>query len=415
MLSQLTYIRRGVRSRAFTLVELLVVVLIIVVLMGLLIPALSSARNSAKKASTVQLMQSVLAACSAYKIDHPSQETPGPFTVEQIGSTQNNPVFGPGISSMQNALLDLSGGVVAKGASAPAADASTHQTLISFKNTGGAPSNVLVDPGLVGAPGGPGYLSIPAANRALVEGKRNFGRPFIAATPTNNTSMNYFPDVVDAWGYPILMWVQNPAAGPNPAFASMNSPFNTTDLTAVRARFYWMSNAEYLIAHSLGPNALAEDMLACLGKKSTGNAGITGPPPNSDADRIASMEALLGNPGEPMITKVKGPLDSSMVSPVYSPAKAGAVNNSPLARRQTLGVAGGFEVHPGSAKGDIILHSAGVDGYYLSRNGNAFIRATYLPYDDRNGNGQNDGGNEVLPGNYKWIEQFDDFTVAGGS
>ncbi len=62
-------IAHPVRRRGFTLIELLTVIAIISLLIGVLVPAVSAARNSAKKASTQNLIESIGKGCEMFQRD----------------------------------------------------------------------------------------------------------------------------------------------------------------------------------------------------------------------------------------------------------------------------------------------------------------------------------------------------------
>ena len=62
--------RRGVRTTAFSLVELLTVIFIISLLIGILIPSINSARNTAKKATTSKVLTSIRVGMEMFKNDN---------------------------------------------------------------------------------------------------------------------------------------------------------------------------------------------------------------------------------------------------------------------------------------------------------------------------------------------------------
>lgn len=70
--------RRGGPSRAFTLVELLVVIGVIAVLIGLLLPALSKARSAARRTACASNLQQVGVAIHAYANDFKGSIPYGP-------------------------------------------------------------------------------------------------------------------------------------------------------------------------------------------------------------------------------------------------------------------------------------------------------------------------------------------------
>lgn len=423
MTTSASTIRPPRRPTGFTLVELLIVVVIIVILVGLLVPALSSARNAAKKASTTALMQSVLSACAAFRADH-AQRQPGFFTPSQIGSQSNDPRLtgGWGITMMQSVLLDLAGGVVAKGGNDIQAT-SPWQARVLFQCGDDQTTRVVavIDPRAIGNQNESKYFNLPGADLYRpCDGKINSRTVFnatveAAANPSGNPPIvnkriAALPDLTDNFGLPILLWARDPLAGGDQKFAQLKI-VNCADQTQ-RGKFYWLQNASMLSADQLGRYKKNQRQRSALGKiasTTASGAGAGGNPPDfdtslpyneaSDADVQLSMEALLGNPAYPVIDPATGPAVSFRFGPQPSPYY-GAANAQPLAQ---VGIAGNQPAskHPGEAIGDLVLHSAGVDGYYLQRTAK-FLRATY-----------DDSPTALEKANP--IDKYDDFTVAGGS
>ena len=92
-----------VRRRAFSMVELLVVIAIIVALVGLLLVALRGAQTAAQETKTLSTMKAFANAAEQYRQEH--GEYPGLIPDDVIA---NSP-----ITTTQNALLALMGGAVA--------------------------------------------------------------------------------------------------------------------------------------------------------------------------------------------------------------------------------------------------------------------------------------------------------------
>jgi hypothetical protein len=104
------------------------------------------------------------------------------------------------------------------------------------------------------------------------------------------------PEVVDADGTPILLWVTDPAAvGPVSAFTDMARIASGNGNTATPSRFYWNSNAAYLAGTQVGRGLINQDANSLIG----GSA--------SDAVRERSLAGFLGNPSSP--DNVKGNVD----------------------------------------------------------------------------------------------------------
>lgn len=141
---------RAERSRAlaartgFTLIELLIVAAILAVLIGVLVPVMGGARNSARRAQTAVLINTVSTAASQFRRDH--SRMPGVFTQEELASSTNQ----TGFTQMESAILDLAGGV-----DRTANIGSPTVFEISLGNT-----TVRVNTELIAAQGGPGYLPL---------------------------------------------------------------------------------------------------------------------------------------------------------------------------------------------------------------------------------------------------------------
>lgn len=329
--------RRG--AAGFTLVELLVVIAIIAVLVAILLPALGGARTAARKSATNSLMLSVRTAIDQFKSSQ--GRLPGYFSAKEMGSLDNT----SGFTTMENALLDLMGGV------APTAQTSEAQVIT---RTIGSKS-VRIDTLGVGGPTGPGYLSLPAKGIDSNHGGANGlgpARRNVDQVDSGDPGTKYdMPDVLDAWGKPIILWSKNETAGSKPNFADMKSPANTNQ---TQAWFYWQSNRGYLAAPS-------QDNVSLLGTNKT------------DEDRIASMEALLGHPSFP--------------DPTATPANS----------------------KPAAPLGEYVLQSAGPDLNFLYDNGSSnpsdrLEKAVYPP------RWESDVSSHLKS---KEITAFDDITMAG--
>ena len=75
------------RTRAFTLVELMVVISIIALLVGILLPAISRARDNAKIGQSKSNIRNVKAATDLYELDHNGM--PWTSTPENLASGLN--------------------------------------------------------------------------------------------------------------------------------------------------------------------------------------------------------------------------------------------------------------------------------------------------------------------------------------
>lgn len=303
------------RSNGFTLVELLVVVAIIAVLIAILVPALGSARNSAKRSSTNALLNTVSGAISQFKIQN--NRLPGYFSQQDLGQNSNT----TGFTQMENALLELSGGID------PSASPSEPYVIDVTINGRSVRINTLK----VGATNGPGFLSLTAKGVGSNEPQTNGMAP--ARVPEHQsvdasifTAGKYqMPDIVDAWGTPVILWARDEAAGsdPPPNFADIDAPASPGP-GSPPAQFYWRSNSGYLSAPRQSGNSALSD-------------GI------GDTARRKTMAALLGDPAFP-----------SSTSPPDAPT-------------------------PASPRGDFILQSAAQDAIFVNNGGATATEFRYLP------------------------------------
>jgi hypothetical protein len=266
---------------------------------------------------------------------------PGHFTAQEVGSVQNGGAQtgggGHGLTTMQNLLIDLAGGRV------PAPEPG-NPNIISIQPTT-ASREIYVDLGVVFAPTRStttgavrkAYFN-PAANQLARDDERQ-------QKVLSNNALRDFPEIVDAFGTPILAWAMDERAGERDRFAAMNSDSGI-------ARFYWAQNGAVLKATAIGelarPQAFSFGSLdqaeySMIGGGAIPAASIEGDAPTSSAGLAGWMEGLLGEPSKPRV----GP-------------------NAPQNDR------------PASARGSLVFHSAGANGIFLgSRERGA--RVEFLP------------------------------------
>lgn len=364
-------------DRGFTLVELLVVVVIIILLIGLLIPALSKTRTSARKATTQSLMSAVAASVTSFKAD--KGRYPGYFSPEELGGNSNVTQFG--LTQMENALIELSGGIIEQNAAGQPVSGSSADGMITLRC--GTPRAVYIDPGLIGSPDGPGYLTLGRDILRPVEGQWN-------GTSPGNTNRDRMPDIIDPFGVPLVLWVKNPLSGSSPEFAKVvqtQIASGQTD-TSSRALFYWASNSGMFqsLGLGLGSKRFRQAGYSVLGKMPSGSPGGLGAAPggaafggtNVDATNpqmVRTLEALLGHPDLPL------------------PSGAAAEDSYP---------------RPSAPLADAIIQSAGPDSTYLSNDrknrGADALREAYYKWE-----GSLPGNGRALP-----IEKFDDIVQPAG-
>jgi len=265
--------------RAFSLIELLVVITIIAVVIAITVPALSGARELARKSSTESSINSLVQGIGQFQTDN--QRAPGYFSPEDMGHDDN---LTRGFSSMQNIMLELVGGPVAD-----TGGSSTNPVV------GPSSSNeVEVDLALIGiGDKSKGYYTPDAKDYQPVQG-----------IATSVPEHNELPEVLDAWGMPILAWVENDFGSTMnddsdiDDFAQISAPANSSDPSA---RFYWAQNAGALSSDALGERQMEQAELSLIGKDTTGDlqehlAAFLGSP-NSSVKTASAATAILPRVG----------------------------------------------------------------------------------------------------------------------
>ncbi len=302
-----------IASRGFSLIELLVVIVIIVIVISLLLPAIGGAQDIAKAATTRMTIKEFGNAVEGYRQDH-SGFRPGVFSEEQMGSSENADVYG--FTAQENIMLDLAGGVVED-------DGSGGGVLKTFGPTQrahdeNAEMERFVREDRIGTEyaGNPGYFQ-PKAKffQAQTRPEGQFG----SGAGLGQDEAN-IPDLIDAWGNPLLVWVED---GQAPPVVDDIDQFAGEDSDSDPALFYWASNAGYLKATELGRS----------GKNQTRNTRDPYSLIGGNARNIVkSITGLLGNAGSPLQS-----LDASSLD----------------------------ELIPATSRGEIVVQSAGTNGLYL--------------------------------------------------
>ena len=268
--------------RAFTLVELIIVVLIIAVVIAISLPALGSAKTAAKKAKSQMLATNLVGAISAFQNDN--NRLPGYFSAAEMGASANKD---RGFTSLENAMLELMGGMVDSSA--------TGTSVIEVgPDSSGA---VKVDLDLIGTnfSGREAYFT-PEKKAYIAQDGTNGG--FQAGTDNHQK----LPDLVDAFGTPILLWIENPATRGSIVKSTNNTngiPFALVDSGSNMdkpARFYWASNAGFLNSEQLGEMGRSQKKgsdprFSLIGSGLPANGieeslmGLLGSPSNASVDR----------------------------------------------------------------------------------------------------------------------------------
>lgn len=263
------------QGRAFSLVELLVVILIIGIIVAIVLPALGGVRDSAKEADSKQLTTQVANAASTFYND--KRRSPGYFTPQEMGDASNT---ARGFSAMQNAMLDLAGGVVNDGTAGS----------IRIGPSNNNARNVAYLPEAVGATGTGAYFPPSAKNFKVQDGTEG-------GTRLGVDVHRQVPELVDSWGQPVLAWIEDPTAKQSVQsiadFAAATSPGSTT---AVSARFYLNSNNALLGSTAFGKQRKDQFDLSVLSpdkpNAATSLAGAMGSPGAPD-DPTRNLTAIL--------------------------------------------------------------------------------------------------------------------------
>lgn len=293
-------------GRGFTLIELLMVMLIIGIVIAIVVPALGGARNAARSAATQRLLTDYVTASSAFRNDN-QDRAPGFFSVREMGSLDNEAL---GFSAMENAMLDLAGGLVEGGGLGGGGAANIIEIEINGRRA-------YIDPERVGTGK---YFEV---DKDLFESQPDYSQI------GSGEHIGAIPDLVDAWGNPVLLWT-NDEFGPRKIeeaedFARVNSGAgNDPDMGS---HFYWASNACFLKSQRLGAGGKDQTFQTLGGDSAIGSIigdGATSIP--------YSLAGLLGNPSYPV--------------------KRDGVDAK--------------DMLPAQGRGSFVVHSAGTDGVFLS-------------------------------------------------
>ncbi len=402
-LMPLSNTRRGPDSGssrpAFTLIELLVVIALIGLLIGILLPALGGARKAARNAATRSMMSQIVSASAAFETEN--RRPPGYFTAREMGSVENTGAAGEtnvgrGMTAMENVLLDLCG----KDAIFVGSDAqfpTTKDKASYLKDVGPIAASdptrtVWVNPDLI-ASGKNNYFNVGKKSLAsfTVDGTTNTQRAGLKFAGRSDETQ--LLDLVDYEGQPILAWqldesCKTPiddATNPTTSFVGRDS--------AIASRFYWGSNSGILKSKAqgkLGLNTIWETAaptkptMSLLAEQA---AGGQAPKNHENKGELATLQAILGNPGQPNATP---------------DPKTAAIDT----------------ILPAGPRGRIVFQAPGSDGIFLAqREGakyfkDAATRAIYYGVNikDAGGNFYTDSNKKATSINI--LDRFDDIILA---
>ncbi|MCH8006613.1 MAG: type II secretion system protein [Planctomycetes bacterium] len=224
------------RRRGFSMTELLVVIGIIAVLAGILLVAMRGVRVRAKYTQTESTMQSFMAACDSFQMEHGRY----PGVVPESVFANPGGTGPPPISGTENALLDLMGGVI-------------RGDDPQYGNLGGDWDEIVVNgatllgqikvnrqligegPVINGQPYAP-YFTPGDGEFRIAKGQMVANTQDVECCPSLDADCNEsgqcLPDLLDAWGQPIIYVRRARTTGPLVAGSGPGQPqFLTTSMT----------------------------------------------------------------------------------------------------------------------------------------------------------------------------------------
>ncbi|USO00059.1 MAG: hypothetical protein H6810_05195 [Phycisphaeraceae bacterium] len=316
--------------RAFSIIELLTVIGIIALLIAILVPTLAGVRTAGRKAATQSLLTELVSAASKFELDN--RRKPGYFAMSELGSETNFANgSGPGLTYMENALLELSGaGAVRTEGPSDNPDlwnGGNASDWVVVNPTGDPSRDIWVKADLIGSDEGNYFL--PDAG-SLVHMRADIEQQLgtITSNQPNNASLpDGLPDLVDSFETPVLAWIEDPSV---PDTITDDHDFASPSSDVHTSKFYWTANGSMLSSHSLGEHGLSMELQPANGGSLIGVAAYDlGEHPIEGV-----MAAMLGHPGYPDEATLHG---------------------------------GGYDdVFPKRARGGFIAHSAGADAMYLA-------------------------------------------------
>jgi len=389
----------SVRS-AFSLVEMLLVIAIIGILIALLLPALNGARDSALRVSTSAMIADISNAAQRFGNDNAGR-SPGYFSQAEMGHSQNADV---GMSAMENVMLELGGTAVVLGQQGDFTADPDKGIIELGPRTDTDPltgtPRVVVNINNIGAEGAY-YTPDEAAWVAQDHGPN--APPMAQAGNAGGEGQELMPDLLDAWGNPMLVWSQDtsargsilvePGADPDDVYTqfariSSDAVGAPGDLDGP-AWFYLNSNAAFLEAEHFSSAGINMTGDPDSGAASTIASGVED---THDAlDRLYTLATLLASPSAHIVD----PDTNGLSDPATT-----------------------FEqVFPSTPRGQFIVQSAGSDGIFFSNHDEGWKSNATPDFHLNFGNNYMNQSNERFTDrndaftNIDMLDDFDDILV----
>lgn len=347
---------RRTHGRGFSLTELIVVILIIGVVVSIIIPALGAARDVARTQSTRTLMTSISSAAETFRLDR--RRYPGRFGAELMGGADNGGSGGlpgtlngfRGLSAAENVMLDLasSDAIFSEDDPSRVSVGPSNDIVGGFGSGEVNETEIFVNPGLIGS-GSNSYFA-PSAEFYVEQTTFGDSDPFGAGTkqadaPSAGHAAEpgelQLPDLVDAFGTPLLIWTPNSDVVTDVFRSAIVGGRRYLPSDPIGQRLlYWNSNAAFLRANSLGE----------------GEANMNLSPFNPE-NRPASLigAGAVGELGDPDVDIGR------MMSMFF-----GSPNYPDEETLRDTGATYYLDLFPRRARGDFIIHSGGPDQIYFS-------------------------------------------------
>jgi len=288
---------------AFTLTELLVAIGIIGLLIGILLPALGAISQRSKRTATLGLMQQFADACNHFQTQ--LGYLPGiiPEDVLAFDTAQNGGIAK--ISGTENALLHMMGGAVRN----DDVDANEWANLstgngwvtLSFQKPNGGSLDLKVNIKEITTGKGPKiggkqyerFFNAKPTEFIAVQGQAGASIDF----DPNEPGLQTLPDLVDAWGQPIIYLRAARANGPlvgDVLGTGNNAP----------AQFGRYSMTPYTSSTFLGDLGRDQIALSLFNTANNSEAGVAAPAPLNTFMAQVLRHAGMGAPSRPVFTGV---------------------------------------------------------------------------------------------------------------